>query len=162
MSLSNSVLYNSEGLIRGSYVYMLVCRDGDGPVYVKVGITDSLDNRLQQLRAGCPVTPLQFFTLGVPNRRRARLIERRLHSFLQDWWQQGEWFCLDIKDKPRFNAEISSALASLPAKWRQPLKWERVAVQPLVRLAAQRKSAYLNSARRRGRAYADFQKDSCA
>jgi hypothetical protein len=159
MSISTSPLYDSEGLIRGSYVYMLVCRDGDGPVYVKVGITDSLDNRLQQLRSGCPVTPLQFYSIRVPHRRRARAIERSLHGFLSDWWQQGEWFCLNLDEKPKFNADLRAAFASFPKKW-GPLKWDQVAVQPLVKLAAQRSESYRRAFRKRGRVYADFAKDS--
>jgi hypothetical protein len=128
-------------------------------VYVKVGITDSLETRLQALRSGCPVKPLQFHTLRLPNRRRARTVERCLHGFLADWWQQGEWFCVPMTDKQRFNAELRAAMASFPAKWR-PLKWDRVAVQPLVRLAAQRKAAYQTAVRRRGRSFQDFAKDS--
>lgn len=162
MSISGAVLYNTDGLIRGSYVYMLLCRDGNGPVYVKVGVTDHPDQRLESLRRGCPVTPLQFHSMSIPNRRRALFIERRLHRALREWRQHGEWFIVPMDHKPRFNDAIKSALANLPSKWRQPLQWSRIAVQPLVRLAQRRHFAYIEMVRRRGQSFQDFQKDSIA
>ncbi len=139
--MPNIGLYDDEGRIRGAYIYLLLCRDGDGPVYVKVGMSTDPTKRLHSLRLGCPVTPRQFLTIRRPSSATALKVERALHSGLQRWVSSGEWYCVPIDEKPEFNAAIQSVLARHKQSG-YPNKWEKVAVQPLVKEAAERKKTY--------------------
>jgi predicted GIY-YIG superfamily endonuclease len=157
MSIGDFGLYDSDGLIKGSYVYMLLCRD-NGPVYVKVGITDNIKARLENLRHGCPVTPHQFLTMKRPNRGNARRVEAALHKALNAWRQHGEWFKVELAEKPCFNEAIRAALAK-HIKPGYPCRWDRVAVQPLIRHGQARQAYYRKIFVLKGSAYADFKRD---
>lgn len=157
MSVENIGLYRPDGRLRGTYVYMLLCRD-DGPIYVKVGITDRPDERLLALRHGCPVTPLQYCTMEVASRRKARVIEIGLHESFRQWRAHGEWFRVNFTDKTEFNAGWRKVLARHATNgW--PGEWSRVAVQPVI-AAKQRAARYrLHIIRKRGTSFRDFRRD---
>jgi hypothetical protein len=149
-------LYDTEGRLRGAYIYMLLCRDDDGPVYVKIGMTEHPDQRLSALRTGCPVTPHQFCTIRRSSRARAYRTEAGLHSALNRWKSSGEWYRVPVSEKDEFNAVLREALASHSQRGYSNT-WERVPVQPLIRLAKKRCAAYLKK-RNTSRAYLDFKR----
>ncbi len=134
----SNVMYDTEGRIRGAYVYMLLCRDGDGPVYVKVGMTGHPDNRLHTLRLGCPVTPHQFCTIKRSSREKAFKTETGLHTALKRWKSSGEWYRVPMDEKDEFNAALRDALHAHRQRGYSNT-WERVAVQPLIKRAEGRK-----------------------
>ena len=158
MSIGNFGLYRQDGRLRGSYVYMLLCRD-DGPIYVKVGITDRPDSRLLALRLGCPVVPRQFCTMEVVSRRKARAIEIDLHAAFGQWAAHGEWFKVDMSHKTEFNEAWKQVLARhTMAGW--PAAWSRVAVQPVIEAKHRAQKYRLKVLLRRGPAYRDFTRDA--
>lgn len=143
--------------LRGCYVYMLICRD-DGPLYIKVGISETPTERLMALRLGCPVNPKTFAVCESFSRRMARKIEVDLHKALKQWRAHGEWFKLDISEKDAFNDAIRPVFSKhTRASW--PLRWEKVSVKAMVSYWNRRKATAMKKLRRRGRAYADFKKD---
>lgn len=159
MSVGNLGLYRPDGRLRGSFVYMLLCRDKEGPVYVKAGITDKPDDRLLALRLGCPVTPRQFHTMEVMSRRKARNVERDLHQAFRRWAAHGEWFRISMDDRQQFNEAWRGVLA-LHAVPGWPARWERVPVQPLVEMKQRASRFRLRCMARRGGAYLDVSRES--
>jgi predicted GIY-YIG superfamily endonuclease len=153
VSVGNLGLYRPDGRIKGSYVYMLLCRD-DGPIYVKVGMTDDLYGRLRSLRNGCPITPRRFCSMEFPSRRWALNAERALQKAFKRWKAHGEWFRILPADKAEFNEAWRTGLTNYVApEW--PNKWEQIAVQPLIAAADQRQRYMARKVMRRGRAYRD-------
>lgn len=154
MSVGNLGLYRPDGRIRGSYVYMLLCRD-DGPtIYVKVGMTDDLYGRLRSLRNGCPITPRRFCSMEFPSRRWALRAERALQKSLATWKAHGEWFRVPREEKPRFNEAWQTGLREhIAPDW--PGRWDQIPVEPLMKAADQRRRNMARKVMRRGHAYAD-------
>ena len=62
----------------GVFVYTMVCRDGDGPLYVKIGKTRNLFSRFSQLRMGCPIPALYFTVVACGTRAQQDELEKRL------------------------------------------------------------------------------------
>lgn len=154
MKIEDSGLYLKDGRPRGTNVYMLLCRDGKGPIYVKVGLTDYLGNRVTQLLTGCPVPPQQLFSVKLWNRHAARSMERALHCMLEEWWIQGEWYRVELSEKDRFNAQIRMALGPMRRPgW--PLEWDRMDVARYQTAAKQKQSTYRRIYRKLGRAKRD-------
>ena len=62
---------------------------------VKIGITNSIDNRLKQLQTGCPY-PLNILAI-IPGGRKK---EKELHKRFEKYSEIGEWFSLsgDLQD----------------------------------------------------------------
>ena len=141
MGLGNLGLYRPDGRLRGTFVYVLLCRDA-GPVYAKVGISDRPSRRLQTLRQGCPVSPRQFCWFEVRSRRKARTIEAQLHGALRSWAAHGEWFRVPVEHKPQFNACLRTVIdVHREPAW--PCTWEKVSVSAVAaddqrRMAANR------------------------
>lgn len=157
MSVGSLGIYGSDGRIRGSYVYMLLCRDA-GFIYVKVGMSDVPTKRLAALRVSCPLTPKVFYVVEVHSRDKAKLLEAELLSAFQEWHHNGEWFRIDPKDKASFNEAWRLAfLAHSSTSWK--LAWTKIAVGPLAALAKKRKQFIQMTYRRRGKSYQDFRKD---
>lgn len=151
--------FDSDGRIRGAYIYLLLCRDGDGPVYVKVGMTSNPTRRLHQLRLGCPVTPHQFCTMRQPSEKKARRAETALHRALGRWRSSGEWYRVPISEKAEFNATMQETLRA-HRKTGFPTAWEKIAVQPLVKLAAENLKAAQRAWASGSQARRDFFADS--
>lgn len=153
MSLGSLGLYRSDGRLKGSYVYMLLCRD-DGPIYVKVGVTDDLYGRLRSLRNGCPVTPRRFCTMEFPSRRKALRAERALHTSFKRWRLHGEWFMVEIAEKQSFNEAWKAGLIGHTSQdW--PSRWDQVAVEPIVAAADRRRRYKASKIMRRGKEFHD-------
>lgn len=150
--------YNSNGRIRGSFVYMLLCQD-DGPIYIKAGRSIVPMSRLNQLRHGCPITPRYFYTAEVPANAEAIKLEAELHHAFKIWHHSGEWYKLEKDDRELFNTAWKEVFAAF-AKPGWPMKWTRLAVEPIAEAAARRKRYFKYQYRRRGQAYRDFLKVS--
>lgn len=149
-------MFHPDGRIRGSYVYMLVCRNSDG-IHIKVGMSDNPLNRLGSLLTACPLKPGVLATVELPNRPTALRFEKELHCALEQWRHVGEWFLFKPTDKPAFNAAIRSAAVHF-AKPAWPMRWQKHSVAALLAQARQRKAIYQGSRQKRGRAFEDFEK----
>lgn len=156
MGVGNLELYGEDGRLNGSFVYMLLCCDG-GPIYVKIGLTDRLTQRMKALRTGCPVAPKQFAWVEVRSRKRARLLEDTLHRDLGRWRVSGEWFRFAPEDRERFNATWKAVFAQfVEPLW--PLQWNKVNVEAFAR-EAERRQRYLRNEFQKNRvAWQDAQK----
>lgn len=155
MGIERVPTHRVNGKLCGSFVYMLLCQDAPGPVYVKVGLTDTPKRRLLALRAGCPVSPRQFLFCELRSRYRASVVERALLRAMKPWRAHGEWFHVPIEDKAKFNAAWGPAFAACyEPPW--PMKWQRIAAKPFFREAEIRRREFLREYRSRGNSYRDF------
>ena len=152
--MSNHI-YGNDGRIRGAYIYMLLCQDDGGPVYVKIGMSSNPTQRLHALRLGCPVTPHQFCTMRHSSSKIALKTERILHKALKQWRSSGEWYRVPVSEQKEFNQALRAALNSYHRSG-FPQVWEKVPVQPLVRLAEQRLKDMQRLWNSRGLARRDF------
>jgi len=158
MSTFQSGIYGTDGRMKGSFVYMLLCNDAEGPIYIKAGLSDTPTKRLNALRVACPITPRYFYVVEVHSRDQAKIIEAELLSAFEPWHHNGEWFKIPVEDKAEFNESWKKVFRffSTPA-W--PLSWTKIAVQPLAEAAKKRKQFVQTMYVKRGRAFQDFKKD---
>jgi hypothetical protein len=155
-------MISAFGRLKPTFVYMLFCLD-DGPIYVKVGLTDQPTKRVQTLMTACPVKPQQFAVCEVRSRGYARRVERGLHKALSGWRTQGEWFKITPDDKPQFQAAWKAVFRQFNSStW--PLTWTEVPTAGLARYWKARRAAFNRNfhirERRGGAAYKDFLEDS--
>lgn len=143
---------------------MLFCRDGDGPIYVKVGFSERPGARIGGLLTGCPIPAIRFASTELRDRRGARRAEKAMHAALAKWRGEGEWFCLLESDKEEFNKAWKAALAPFhePA-W--PMRWSQLPLRPYLAAKQARQKYVYNRViadvlKRRGRAYSDYLLDS--
>lgn len=59
---------------------------------IKVGISENVASRLDQLRTGSCEQLTVFFTYKLPNRQAAKNVEFQFHARLDDMCIRGEWF----------------------------------------------------------------------
>lgn len=91
---------------RSQFVYSLLCQDGDGPLYVKFGISCDLTQRLDVFRTHGPIKPHFLCYVDCKRRSLARELEKKLLKEFEAHHIHGEWFKFDSKDpadKRRFN-----------------------------------------------------------
>jgi hypothetical protein len=146
--------HTSNGRIRGSYIYMLMCQDGD-PIYIKIGMSDAPLRRLEELRTSCAVTPRVLSFAAVPSRSIASALEVDMHAVMAPWHTTGEWYLFDPTDKHEFNDSWKRVFQKY-AKPSWPLKWDKVAVESIQKRAASRKRLFQHRWATRGLAYQDF------
>lgn len=157
--------FNVEGRLAGCYVYMLLCQEADGPVYVKIGMTEDPLSRFRALRSGSPHTPRAFAYFETYNRKDARRIERALHKAYGEWHAHHEWFSFREEDKAKFNAVWKTVLQHHEKNGRK-FEWTKVSAKALIETAESNKkmarAIFARSTKRRGRSYQDFRKHSAS
>ena len=151
--------FGVDGRIRGSYVYMLLCRDDDGPAYIKIGVSDSPLQRFQHLCCNCGVTPRVFSVVNLRTRKAAFSLERNLLKKYALWKTKGEWIKVEVSDKKQFN-EIWQAVFAKHAEKGRPLRWNQLSVATLLAQAKERGRRWQQNYATRGTAYRDFAADS--
>lgn len=100
------------------YVYAIMCQDRKGdPLYVKIGRTSDITERLHSLRTGCPIPFRIYAFLDIGHRREKALdVELALHREFAGRKTAGEWFRFDSKspeDKRAFNDRSKRVLERL-------------------------------------------------
>lgn len=80
-------------------VYILFAKDGDGPMYVKVGISKTPGARIRSVQTGCPIRILRAIAFTCSSARTARAAEIAFHSALEPYKASGEWFRLEWSDE---------------------------------------------------------------
>ena len=110
-----------------SYVYMLLCQDDDGPVYIKIGITDGLTSRFRGLRTGCPVRPRILGVVPRYSRELAFSLEQSLLAALDKWRIHGEWFKVKAEEKQAFK-ECWSKVLIMYSTASVKLKWQKISL----------------------------------
>lgn len=137
------------------FVYMLLCQDDDGPLYVKIGVSLDPQKRLRQLWAGCPVTPQHFAVVETRSPARAKKIEAELLTALGKWRHNGEWLFLSIDDKAEFNSKWKAVFErNSETGWK--LAWTQMSVKALRADSARRRLYAQKLWRKRGKAFQDF------
>lgn len=97
---SPHVLYDCNGRIASwrTYVYFFMARDGDGPMYVKVGRSDNPIKRIGEVQTGCPFPIIKAGMVKCLSLDQTKRIERDIHCRLQNRHTSGEWFKFDWSD----------------------------------------------------------------
>ena len=90
-----------------SCVYALLVSPGQGPGYMKIGITENLPKRLDSLQVGCPF-PIGLIALIDAGYYSATAwnLEEAFHKRFEARRTSGEWFMFDFDsevDKAEFN-----------------------------------------------------------
>jgi len=151
--------FNSDGRIRGSFVYMMLCQDDNGPAYIKIGHSDSPLRRFLNLRQGCGVTPRVFSFVNLRTRKAACNLERALLKGFAHWKTRGEWIKVAISEKSEFN-KIWQEIFELHAEKGRPLRWNQLSAKVLVQQAEERLRRYQREYMQHGQPYQDFTLDS--
>lgn len=139
---------------REFFVYTLLCRDGDGPLYVKFGRTTRPTVRLSELRHGSPIPARIYAFLHVPTEVTQKRVERALHKQFADRKTKGEWFRFCPKqDKRAFNDGCLQVFQDLKL---QGTMWQKVNIEALDQVERQRKAVFLQS--KQGRRVAAMQR----
>lgn len=157
MRIDGSMM-NQFGTIRATYVYMLLCQD-DGPVYIKIGITERPDQRLMEIVNNCPVSPAIYATVAINNRKYAQSLERALLDGYKKWRTNGEWIAVETSEKPQFNTVWKEIFTTFRKRW--PTwegRWEKVSVPGMVKRAKARAKNYRRKFRNIGAAGRDYLK----
>lgn len=136
------------GRIYGSYVYCLLCDDGD-KIFIKIGASHAPTQRMHHILGGCPVPPGVLAFAALPSKEIARNAENALHVVFEEWRTHREWFRFHKDEKPRFNELLRTALVRFSSRsWR--LKWEKMKFSEdskIVSLERQKKSSRTRESR---------------
>lgn len=153
-----SRLFDDAGRLRGSYVYILLCMDADGPIYAKVGVADNPHNRINALMTSSPVPARHLAYVHVNSRRAALKMEKDFLDTLKHWRSNGEWFRFSFDDKPIFNRFCREIFGRHATKsW--PLQWSKIPLRGVKQAAKIRRTMYRKMAMKRGQAFRDAMAD---
>lgn len=97
-----------------TYLYLFMARDGDGPMYVKVGVSDDPYGRVTQVQTGCPIKICKAAMMKCMSREQAKKIEAAVHRDLSPFASSGEWFQFDWGDlgqRRSLNAAVECNMA---------------------------------------------------
>lgn len=147
----------TDGRPRGSYVYLLLCRAGS-QIHIKAGRSSDPIKRMRALIVGCSVPPQVIAVASLPTFRASCRAEVALHRAFKRWHSHGEWFVFQSADREAFNRAWREALAEFGSpSW--PIKWTKMAVEPILAEGRARLAGRRWHRQRRGRAFKDFQRD---
>lgn len=76
-------------------VYIVMARDGSGPMYVKVGMSSHPESRLVSIQTACPLPLLRAMAFTCRSTALARAAEGAMHLHLCEYSTVGEWFRFD-------------------------------------------------------------------
>lgn len=127
-------LYNSDGTVNGSNVYTLICQD-DGPMYIKIGVSDRPLQRFSEIRGLNPVKPRTLAVMNISSRPRAFEAEAALHRACKKWHHSLEWFRVTTEEFKQFRAVCNKVLGRYGTDDHRR-KWVQFNAQELVKEAA--------------------------
>lgn len=73
------------------YVYLISCR-GYKTIYVKIGLTSSIQQRLSNIQTGCPHPITHAFVVLSEYREEVKGLEKLLHTLLKSERLRAEWY----------------------------------------------------------------------
>jgi hypothetical protein len=92
------------------YVYLIACRSKT-TLYVKVGMTSSIQRRLSNIQTGCPHPITHAFVILSKYLEEVQGLERLLHMLLAPQCLRAEWYA----GTPAFFTALDSVLARINA-----------------------------------------------
>lgn len=119
-----------------TWVYIAEALDGNGPLYVKVGVSRAVESRLLSIQTGCPIKITAAKKILLPSCEVARTLESGLHRSLAESNSSGEWFRFeDPADGRDRVARASEEFLKLRRSW----TFEAVDVTTLARVAREKR-----------------------
>lgn len=97
-------------LMEEHFVYLIACRS-ETSIYVKIGLTSSIQRRLQNVQTGCPHPITNAFVVLSEYREEIEGLEKLLHLLLAPERLRGEWY----QGTHRFFVSLNSALNRINA-----------------------------------------------
>lgn len=88
-------------------IYVAMARDGDGPMYVKVGISTQPEVRLASVQTGCPIKIIRAISFKCRTTALARAAEAAFHVHLGNYASSGEWFRFEWNDESKTYLEAA-------------------------------------------------------
>lgn len=141
---------NGRWALGRCYVYVLMARDAQGPMYVKIGVSDDPYSRIGAIQTGCPIPLVRAGMVKCMSRAQARLIEKELHVELAPFGSNGEWFRFDwanVAHKQALNVAIEAHMSRVKDWALEDVDLQKVfAMKRLIE--AHRKNAYREKRRR--------------
>jgi hypothetical protein len=90
------------------YLYLISCR-GEKSVYVKIGMTSSIQRRLSNVQTGCPHPIAHAFVVLSEYREEVAGLERLLHILLKPERLRAEWY----RGTPAFFETLDAVLSRI-------------------------------------------------
>jgi hypothetical protein len=149
--------YNNNGTLHSHFVYILICQDPPGPLYIKIGMTQDVQKRFSVLRGNCPIPTVTLAWISLASKNKAQSLEAKLLETVNFWFQTGEWIKIEDENEfPDFKLRCNNVLKTFNSPHRPPLQWTHVDTQALIEYGKQCQSRYLQKLKSRGWAYKDF------
>ncbi len=132
------------------YVYAVLCQDGEGPGYIKIGYSGNIGSRLSGIKSNSPIPAKYFCTVEIgSNKNKAMAVESALLKQFEGRNTTGEWFRFDFnnpEDKRDFNEGCRRVFAyeiGPDYEW-----WTKISVEEYEKYVKERTHAFLNSKNR--------------
>ncbi|OBU59195.1 GIY-YIG nuclease family protein [Stenotrophomonas maltophilia] len=119
-----------------TWVYVAEALDGNGPLYVKVGISRAVESRLLSIQTGCPIKITAAKKILLPSCEVARSLESGLHRALAESNSSGEWFRFEDPEEGRSRVALASEDF---LKYRSRWKFEPIDVTTLAKVAREKR-----------------------
>jgi hypothetical protein len=159
MQLKNE-LCSSNGLLRGNYVYLLLCENGKR-IFIKIGISHSPIERAMEIRTSCPINPGILAILRFSGRHLALKMEQRLHHAFKPWRSHGEWFDVPKSDKLHFNNILKQTVALMDRNSLR-LRFEKINMAEIIARAEKKRKAVQRRYMSAPLSFKDFKRDVAA
>ena len=140
------------GRDKNYYVYALLCKDADGPGYIKFGRSGNITSRLSSVKVGCPIPVKYIATAKMLNYEVSKKVEREFPRLFKSRRGTGEWSRFDFannEDKKEFNDGSRTIFTKYTGPTTNDLWWEIVSVRVLDAIAKEKRDGFLRSKYRR-------------
>lgn len=81
--------------------------EGDRLIFLKIGKTKKIEQRLKAIQTGCPFNLKCIFTYDSD---RDSQLEDYLHQYFREFNTQGEWFVINHKQLSTFKKDVIKAI----------------------------------------------------
>lgn len=124
------------------FVYIILCRDGGGPLYAKVGYSIKPRSRVAKIIGESPIPAQKILIFATETDGAASRLETAIHHHYDGCRTRGEWFRFDLNDKGHkalFNEGLQIAIQSDPDHER---KWFNLSIDYWDRAVRKNKRAW--------------------
>ncbi len=149
MTVECANLFTSDGRLRGSYVYMLLCQIEEC-IHIKIGRSCTLRARLTEVPEAQVISLAEVVSL-----RQARRLSTELHDALARWHLCLEWFTVLPSERGEFNAAWRPVIDAHSTASRR-IHWRNYSLLALRSAAQEHAREQQRRFMRRGRGFQDF------